>query len=275
MDITNENPAMVDRMLPMAVLNVAEAYQRNVDPRHAKKIADNYDPVAFGRVTVGERVDGSFWVVDGQQRLYAARLRFGADCQIPCLVFRSEGERHEASLFRRINVGRKGITKYQVYKAALVERDDVTVAIEAAVTEEGFRVRPGSKDGPSTWCCIRAVGTLYQLHDRGGAPLIRTTLQTISRSWNGDMMATEAIVLGGLGRFIHQHGSSVDVRRLENRLKATSPSSIVRYVIDSSRIVSGSRDLTFCRALEAIYDKGLRSDSPKRLSPVKAETEDE
>ena len=79
-----------NRKIAVEELNISDAYQRTIVQARANRIAKNLDQDAFGSLTVGQRNDGSFWVVDGMQRLTAAR-KLGI-AMVPCDVFQSEGQ---------------------------------------------------------------------------------------------------------------------------------------------------------------------------------------
>ena len=79
-----------NRKINVDDLNIAESYQRTIVPARVNRIAKEIDPDAFGSLTVGERRDQTLWVVDGFQRLTAAR-KLGIN-SVPCDVFQSEGQ---------------------------------------------------------------------------------------------------------------------------------------------------------------------------------------
>ena len=55
-------------MICISDLNISHTYQRTVKRTVVAKIKKQYDSAAFGTIIVGERKDGSLWVVDGQAK---------------------------------------------------------------------------------------------------------------------------------------------------------------------------------------------------------------
>jgi hypothetical protein len=94
-----------------------DSYQRDeVSEANTKAMAAAFSWTAFGRLVVMQRRDGRMFVVDGQQRLCAAKVR--GETIVPCVVFPSDGPQHEASEFHRLNVRRVRVTAPQKFRAA-------------------------------------------------------------------------------------------------------------------------------------------------------------
>jgi hypothetical protein len=53
-----------NRKISVDELNISDAYQRTIVPARVNRISKNLDQDAFGSLTVGERRDGTFWVVE-------------------------------------------------------------------------------------------------------------------------------------------------------------------------------------------------------------------
>ena len=82
------------RQLNKSVLKVDHEYQRNASERKVLALANSWSWVACGAIVVGQR-DSTYWVIDGQHRVLAARRR--ADIEmLPCLIFQSDGVASEA-----------------------------------------------------------------------------------------------------------------------------------------------------------------------------------
>jgi len=90
------------RMLPVKQLKLDYDVHQRVNPMRAADIAKKFDWSAFGVLFVMRRPDGSDYVVDGGLRLLAASMR-GDIKRVPCMVYKSRGKRHEASVFMARN----------------------------------------------------------------------------------------------------------------------------------------------------------------------------
>lgn len=132
-------------MIPVRQLNIDPEYQRAVVSVFSiNTMAKNFSWLAFGNIIVMQRANGEFYVVDGQQRLEVARKRGDIE-SIPCLVFQSEGQAHEAKAFASINTGRikvKATDKFRALSHALIEPEH---AIDEWIKSVGLRV--GSDGG--------------------------------------------------------------------------------------------------------------------------------
>jgi len=250
-----------NRKINVEELNIAESYQRTIVPTRVNRIAKDLDSDAFGSLTVGERRDKSLWVVDGFQRLTAAR-KLGIN-SVPCDVFQSEGQEHEARVFRLKNKERTGVTATSLFRAQLVERDPQSVEIEAIVRAAGLRLRCDT--GPSGWPFVKAVVALEQAHRKIGPEGLAKALSVICEAWNGESDALRGDIIGGVVNFLKRNPDA-DVPRLVDRLAKKSVSAVLRAADATFRLErerapsssSGNKAMCTCFAIEVIYFKGVR-----------------
>jgi hypothetical protein len=138
-------------MLPIESLRVDagfHGYQRpKIKDARIADMARNYSTEACAPVTVGRRSDGSYWVVDGQQRVETMK-KLGAK-EIDCKVFKSNGRPHEALIFLKINatstpqlrgVGRTRMTGYDIYRAGTAARVAPYREITSFLNARGYKV---------------------------------------------------------------------------------------------------------------------------------------
>lgn len=135
--------ALKDRSRHMRIkiedLNVDD-YQRGEAKRGSTiQKAKHWDHSAAGAVIVGQRSDGSFWVVDGLQRTLAEALRGDIDA-VDCMVFKSDGTEHEARVFQLCNLGRIPVDAIHKFRVAVKAGDDTECAIHDWVLANGFRI---------------------------------------------------------------------------------------------------------------------------------------
>ena len=125
--------------IKIAELNVDE-YQRGEAKRLSTiQKAKHWDHAAAGAVVVGQRSDGSFWVVDGLQRTLAEALRGDIDA-VDCMVFQSEGTEHEARVFQLCNLGRIPVNAIHKFRVAVKAGDEVECAVQNWVLANGLRI---------------------------------------------------------------------------------------------------------------------------------------
>lgn len=240
-------------------LNISEAYQRTIVPGRVNRIAKNLDQDAFGSLTVGQRRDGSYWVVDGMQRLTAAR-KLGI-AMVPCDVFESDGQEHEARVFRLKNKERTNVSSTALFKAQLTEGDEQTLTIASIVKQAGLKL--GLENDSKRWPYIRAVKCLERAFQRVGAEGIKTTLRVLVESWGGEDGALQGDMIEGMAWFVKKH-ESFDETRLIERLSKKSISGIIRaadanYRLGKDRSTGQyGRSLATYDAIAFVYMKGMR-----------------
>lgn len=135
------------RWLPIDDLRVDHAYQRGVlSDATVLNIARSFSWDAFGIVTVAERDNGSFWILDGQQRVEAARRR-GDVKRIPCAVFKSTGRTWEARIFRMLNLNRAPVRALEKFRSAVIAGIEPDKSIQKWLDSEGIRVCKTASQG--------------------------------------------------------------------------------------------------------------------------------
>jgi len=103
--------------IPVTVLKIDRSYQRGeVSERNTLRIAARFSWIAFGSIVVMQRASQDIFVVDGQQRLLAA-IRRGEET-VPCVLFQSDGPRHEAQAFLELNTHRVKVSAVDKFNAA-------------------------------------------------------------------------------------------------------------------------------------------------------------
>jgi hypothetical protein len=248
-----------NRKISVDELNISDAYQRTIVPGRVNRIAKSLDQDAFGSLTVGERGDGSLWVVDGMQRLTAARkLGIG---MVPCDVFESEGQEHEARVFRLKNKERTNVTACTLFRAQLVEGDAQTVEIAKVVQDAGLSLR--FEAGHPGWPFIKAVVSLERAYRKVGKDGLAVVLSIITSAWLGESDALRGDIISGLSYFTHNY-PAFDRDRLVKKLSDKPISAVIRAADATFRLerdraaTSGDRSYAMCMAIESIYFKGLR-----------------
>ncbi len=190
-----------NRKIGVDELNISDSYQRTIVPGRVNRIAKNLDQDAFGSLTVGQRRDGTYWVVDGMQRLTAAR-KLGI-VMVPCDVFQSEGQEHEARVFRLKNRERTNVSSVALFRAQLTEGDEQTLAIADAVKKSGFKL--GLDNHSTKWPYIRAVKALERSFQRVDGSGLILALSVLADAWPGEDGALQGDMIEGVCWFIKKH----------------------------------------------------------------------
>lgn len=128
-------------------LQIDHGYQRMIEGKQSqrliKSIAENWDWRLLSPLTVSHR-DGSygepgFFVIDGQHRLEAARLR-GDISKLPCIISKFESYEAEALAFVNINSARRQVTALDRYHARVAAKEELALKIKDVVEIVGLTV---------------------------------------------------------------------------------------------------------------------------------------
>lgn len=248
-----------NRKIGVDELNISDAYQRTIVPARVNRIAKNLDQDAFGSLTVGQRRDGTYWVVDGMQRLTAARkLGIG---MVPCDVFVSDGQEHEARVFRLKNRERTNVSACALFRAQLTEGDEQTIAIAQIVKDAGLKL--ALRDEGSHYPYLKAVKALERSFQRVGPEGLSTSLEMLIEAWPGEDGSLQGDMIEGMCWFIKKH-PDFDRKRLVTRLAKKSVTSVLRAADANLKLgrdrdsSSYGRSLATYDAIALIYSKGMR-----------------
>lgn len=131
-------------LLP-AQLDIDPSYQRSLETDGSQTlvrgIAQHWNWDLCQPLVVARRDDGKLYVIDGQHRLAAARLR-GDIQQLPAVVVQYASAQDEAASFVLLNQQRKPLSKIDLFKAAVASGDRTATAIVAAMERTGLSLAP-------------------------------------------------------------------------------------------------------------------------------------
>ena len=221
-----------NRMIYCDDLCIASSYQRMIVPAQVSRITREFDNDAFGSLVVGERGDGTLWVVDGLQRLTAAR-KLGIQ-RVPCDVFHSEGQQHEAKIFRLKNKNRTNVGAVVLFRALMAEGDDESLEIRRIVYAAGLRI--GDLEAGPRWPHVRCVTAVQRIYARGN---LAETIDVICSAWPEDDEALNGHILEGMSIFLRKY-EGISKSDLVRKLRAKSPSDILRFAEGVRKLMSNA-----------------------------------
>lgn len=135
------------QFVPPSELQIDASYQRSLEASTSqtliRKIAQFWNWDLCQPLVVARRGGGELFVIDGQHRLEAARLR-GDIAQMPCVVVEYASAADEAASFVHLNQQRRPLGKLDLFKAAVASEDPEACAILAALTDAELTVAPHS-----------------------------------------------------------------------------------------------------------------------------------
>ncbi len=143
-------------------LHVDHGYQRNIINAHrVNRIAKDWSWATCGVLTAVPREgrdSKEYWVIDGQQRLSAAK-KISSINSLPVMIFELDAKTREAMCFVEVNTERQAVSSMDVFRARLFARDEHAVAIDEMVRQSGYRLFGG---GSSTTGGFSSIAFLYR-----------------------------------------------------------------------------------------------------------------
>ena len=133
-------------MLNKNVIGVDKSYQRDAKEDKLKPIASKWSWVAFGVAIVAERPDGSYFAIDAQHRVLAAKKRADIDV-LPCMVFDIADVAAEAMGFLAANTLRKPLTGLDKHRALVLTGDAASAALRSITDRHGYEIHNAYRAG--------------------------------------------------------------------------------------------------------------------------------
>lgn len=204
-------PRRTTEMIAAGELFIDHRVQRELIAARVKGLAEKMDLDSVGVVTVNRREDGKNSVVDGQHRVAALlRLDLG-EWKVKCDTYHGLSLDDEARLWRRLNNTRRP-TAFDDFRAALVEGDAESVAIDEMICKHGLRLHNQKVDGAIQ--CVNALRQVYRLEPEA----LDSTIAMAIAAWGPTTDAVEGHLIGGLGRLLAQHNGDIDRTVLAKKL---------------------------------------------------------
>lgn len=226
-------------------LYIDPTYQRGYVEEKVIAIARDFSWPAFGIVVLAERTDGVLAVLDGQNRVMAARRR--ADVlTIPAIVFADMDVTDEARAFLAMNDKRKPLTYWDKVKPKLVLGDPATVLVHDLARAYGREIRPGDID------CARRLTRLAETDpDRLRAmwPLIMEL--TVGTRVHERLIAAIMYIEKRM-----PPGESLNDDRWRKRLRALGASGIVQAAAQGAVFFAHGGDRAWATGVVQAINKG-------------------
>lgn len=201
--------------LPLSKLKVDPVYQRQLDAKHVKRLAEGFVWAAFKPLTVTPGIlrsgDAIWWIIDGQHEAEAARIVGIVD--VPCLIVTAEDQCRAASAFVAMNKNRKAITGPDLYYAALVAKEPWALQIEQILAAVGVAM---IRQGIPKKCETKSVATLRAQTARLGPVAMKRALLIIKEAWPDE-------------RNTFRERSILSIARLVGAHPGTSDAAVTRY----------------------------------------------
>ena len=241
-------------------LNVDAAYQRSTEAGPSvtliRRIAMFWDWSLFHPLSVARRPDGSLWVVDGQHRLAAARLRRDL-YDLPCVVSHYASVDEEAASFVAMNMARRPLSALDLFRAAHAGHGDVAVAIAAWMQGAGLSLAGHSN--PTAWKPgqVANIAGIQNCYRRYGGGATGMALRALAAGFDGQVLRYAGTIFGGLAHVVGRASSDAPGRDIDMDLLTAvlSGASQSEWMADIRR-EKGMGNLKWEFAAAAVVQRG-------------------
>lgn len=184
-------------------LSIDTSYQRSIEASESqtliRRIAQHWNwdlcqPLVVARRT-GE--GAGLFVIDGQHRLAAARLRRDI-AQLPCVVVDYASAADEAASFVHLNQQRRALSAMDIFRAALASEDPTARAIMGAMEAAGLSLAPHSNHTAWKPGMVSNIGGIQRDWQRFGEAVVREALQVLGTAFAGEVLQYAGTIFPGV-----------------------------------------------------------------------------
>lgn len=243
-------------------LRVDPAYQRQLDDRSARlirTIASRWDWRLCQPLSVACRQDGRLFVVDGQHRLEAARMR-GDIQQLPCVVTHSTSAADEAQAFVALNQSRRPLTAYALFNAAVAGGDEQAVTLARLIASAGLQIVGAA--GFQDWKPgqVNNISAIRTFHARQGDTLTRRVLTCLARGFPDQVIRYCGTLFGAIGGFAGDHDGQFEDDLLVAVLQGATQAEWLGEFAKASTLAGVSRRHGAVAAIADAYAEAMAQD---------------
>lgn len=186
-------------------LEIDDAYQRSIDNPGSQSmiraIARSWSWDLCQPLFVARRNDGRMFVVDGQHRLAAARLR-GDIAQLPCIISLTNGVAQEARLFGEFNRRRRPPSALDLYFSDLAAGDPAAADIDVALKAAGLRMSKHSNTATFKPGDLMNIGGLRRVRTLHGQDVLAIALLMLAKAWPGERLNYAGTIFPGVAEIV-------------------------------------------------------------------------
>jgi len=242
-----------------AELRIDPAYQRSVDTGGSqaliRRIAQHWNWDLCQPLVVARRVDfvERLFVIDGQHRLEAARLRGDIE-QLPCVIVAFDSPADEAASFVNLNQQRRPLSRIDLFKAAVASEDKEASAIVEALGHAGLSVAPHQNYVSWKPGMVANIGGIEACWRARGAQVTETALRALAHGFAGQILKYAGTIFPGIAAVcadeIAREGR-FEERRFERFLTSLALRSQDQWRAEINRVKGENPGLKFAHASEA------------------------
>ena len=236
------------------------SYQRALDEKRVKKIAQEFMPELTGAIVVSRRRDGSLYIIDGNHRVAAMRAIGKKYATANILDGLSSTE--EAELFRKLNTSQKKPRFNEILFASIAAGNEEAVAYKELLDTAGVSY---------SFACNSCHDNSFIAHMQGlnavrryGGQTFIASLRLLDKTLN----RLDGMLVAGVSLVLHAY-PHINRIRLMQVLSITPYEDVVRTSASFSigTIVGGNnKQVPIAKAIVSFYNKGLHAKARLDLS---------
>lgn len=233
--------------------------QRALRPHWVRQIANVWDDGRVGVLHVSRRKD-AFYVIDGQHRVFAARLAGHPEFLFECKVYNDLSKADEASIFNGLNTT-KAVRAYDDFRVRL-NYDADAQAIENLLHSVGLGISDQAEDGK-----VNAVAALESVYfgkivkAKEATPwALAKALRTLTGAWGTNHDAVTGAMIQAAGALHLRYGQDVDDDLLIRKLAKADGGPVRVYSLGKTRreFTRETVYIAIANVMVDIYNKGRR-----------------
>ncbi len=212
-------------------LEIDDAYQRSIDNPGSQSmiraIARSWNWDLCQPLFVARRDDSRMFVVDGQHRLAAARLR-GDIAQLPCIISLTNGVAQEARLFGEFNRRRRPPSAIDLYFSDLAAGDPAAADIDVALTAAGLRMSKHSNTAAFKPGDLMNISGLRRVRTLHGQDVLALSLLMLAKAWPGERLNYAGTIFPGVAEIVrHERALAKHAPRWADSSRVQSIASVL------------------------------------------------
>lgn len=248
--------------IPKDWLYVDPTYQRGTNSAGSRslirKIVEEFAWKKFQPITVTERDDGRYNVIDGQHRAVSAIMHPAVE-DVPCWIVEASDSRAQARVFLSVNEDRNPVQPLQAYKAALTAQEPDALQIDKVCREAGVTLAytlPGAS-GKLPPRQTQAVSTIRKLLFQHGEGPVSAALKALVEAYPDTPNQLRGQVISAVTTVFTKHRDRLDRDRLVRVLVDMDCEDLIEAARAIKKLMGGSTQAGMVEALLRNYDKGL------------------
>ncbi len=239
--------------LALDLLVVDRNYQRDAIPKHIQVIAAGFDWRYFQPPTVCPDGNGGYWVIDGQQRVHAAKLHPAVD-EVPCYIVDTPLTKDQAAAFVRVNRDRRNVNPVNMYWAGIAGEDPKYLAVRRILHSAGAEVSQSlGWNAPKT---TNSVASILRSIQRCGESNAASAIRVLCEAYPDTPNVLTGNLIQALATLFRDY-DDISEDRLVTLLAGINLDILNTEALNTRKLIGGSTVTVLNFQIVRRYNKGL------------------